>query len=210
MRMPTGAWRRLYSLTLIRRVTRSTSARVEAGGDDLARCPGRLPCSAPGSRRAPRRAAGCPGRSGSGAARPTGGARDDALGDRPAPAAVGAPLAAVLPVRQAVDQRLGHVLDDREAAGHVAVQRAVAGRHLALVAGGQHDASRTCSTAPSAACRGCAPGCSPRSCPRAGRRTRAARLRGRRRTSARSRSRRSARPGARAMSRASIQEMSAV
>ena len=40
---------------------------------------------------------------------------------------------------QRVDQRLADVLDDREATGHVAVQRAVPDRHLALVAGGQHD-----------------------------------------------------------------------
>ena len=38
-----------------------------------------------------------------------------------------------------VDQRLGHVLDHREAAGAVAVERRVADRHLGLVAGRQHE-----------------------------------------------------------------------
>ena len=47
----------------------------------------------------------------------------------------------VAPARQPEDQCLEHVLDHRKAAGHVAVQRAVAGGHLALVAGGQHDAA---------------------------------------------------------------------
>ena len=45
----------------------------------------------------------------------------------------------VPPVRELVDERLGHVLDRREPAGHVAVQRRVAHRVLGLVPGGQHD-----------------------------------------------------------------------
>src|SRR5205085_8572685 len=38
-----------------------------------------------------------------------------------------------------VHQRLRHVLDDREAAGHVAVERGVSDRDLALVAGGEYE-----------------------------------------------------------------------
>ena len=45
----------------------------------------------------------------------------------------------VAPLGQPVDQGLGHVLDDGKTTGHVAVEGAVAGGHLALVAGGQHD-----------------------------------------------------------------------
>ena len=45
----------------------------------------------------------------------------------------------VFPGAESIDQRFRHVLDHCEAARHVAVQRAVAGGHLALVAGGQHD-----------------------------------------------------------------------
>ena len=41
----------------------------------------------------------------------------------------------VAPLRQAVDQGLGHILDDREASRHVAIYGCVAGGHLALVAG---------------------------------------------------------------------------
>src|SRR5574343_47167 len=62
---------------------------------------------------------------------------DDALGDRVAAGAVGVVL--VAPARQRKHPGLEHVLDHREPAGHVAVEGAVAGRHLALVAGGQHD-----------------------------------------------------------------------
>ena len=61
---------------------------------------------------------------------------------RPGDDALGNDLAiAVAPDGQAVDQGLGHVLDDGEAAGHVAVQRAIAGGHLGLVARGQHQAA---------------------------------------------------------------------
>ena len=55
------------------------------------------------------------------------------------PGAVG--IVDVAPARQPEDRGLEQVLDHGEAAGHVAVQRAVAGGHLALVAGGQHDAA---------------------------------------------------------------------
>ena len=42
--------------------------------------------------------------------------------------------------RERVDEHLRHVLDHREGAGHVgAVQRRVAGCHLALVSGGEHE-----------------------------------------------------------------------
>ena len=50
----------------------------------------------------------------------------------------GASALLVAPGAQPVDQRLGHVLDDGEPAGRVAVQGGVADRHLALVAGGEH------------------------------------------------------------------------
>jgi hypothetical protein len=42
--------------------------------------------------------------------------------------------------REPVDQQFAAILDGREAAGHIAVQRRVADRHLALVAGGQQHA----------------------------------------------------------------------
>src|SRR3954452_21304381 len=50
-----------------------------------------------------------------------------------------APVAGVpvAPAGQLPDQRLGHVLDRREATGRVAVERGVPDRHLALVAGRQ-------------------------------------------------------------------------
>ena len=51
----------------------------------------------------------------------------------------------------------------REPAGRVAVERRVADRHLATCCRSSARASRTCSTAPSAGCRGSGPGCSPRS-----------------------------------------------
>ena len=44
---------------------------------------------------------------------------------------------AVDPARELVDDRLRHVADDREAAAHVAVDRAVADGQFALVAGGE-------------------------------------------------------------------------
>ena len=71
-------------------------------------------------------------------------------------------VAGVAEVDEPVDERLGHVLDHREAAGRVAVERRVADRVLRLVAGRERRASRTCSTAPSAGCRGSAPAGSPR------------------------------------------------
>ncbi len=56
--------------------------------------------------------------------------------------ALGPPCAAAGEFRHsqsAVDERLRHVLDDREAAGEVAVEGGVADRHLRLVAGGEHE-----------------------------------------------------------------------
>jgi hypothetical protein len=50
-----------------------------------------------------------------------------------------APGRAVAPAAEVEHEGLGHVLDHREAAGHVAVQGAVADRGLALVAGGEHE-----------------------------------------------------------------------
>ncbi len=44
----------------------------------------------------------------------------------------------VAPLAQPVHERLGDVLDDREAAREVAVEGGVPDRHLRLVAGGQH------------------------------------------------------------------------
>ena len=44
----------------------------------------------------------------------------------------------VAPARQRVDLHLVEVLDRVEAAIHVAIERGVADRHLALVAGGDH------------------------------------------------------------------------
>ena len=63
--------------------------------------------------------------------------RDDALRDRVLASAVGVVL--VAPARQLEDCGLEQVLDDRKSAGHVAIERAVTGGHLTLVAGGQHD-----------------------------------------------------------------------
>ena len=60
-----------------------------------------------------------------------------------------APGRAVPVLGQAVHQRLGHVADDREAAGHVAVEGGVAGGHLALVARWSAPASRRRWRAPS-------------------------------------------------------------
>ena len=62
--------------------------------------------------------------------------------------------------RQVVDQRLGHVVDHRQAAAHVAIERAVADGELGLVAGGQQQATRACSSTPSAPRRAHVPGCS--------------------------------------------------
>ena len=45
---------------------------------------------------------------------------------------------AVDPARDAIDHGLVHVAEERQAAGHVAVERAVADGELGLVAGGQH------------------------------------------------------------------------
>ena len=49
------------------------------------------------------------------------------------------PLLLVPPPAQLVHERLRHVLDRREAARHVAVQRGIADRQFALVAGGEHE-----------------------------------------------------------------------
>ena len=73
-----------------------------------------------------------------------------------------APGALVQVPREPEDVRLVDVLEQREAAGHVAVERRVADRELRLVAGRDERASRTCSRAPSAARRGRAPAGSPR------------------------------------------------
>ena len=62
-------------------------------------------------------------------------ASDDALRDRLAARPIR--IMKVAPAGQVKHAGLDHVLDDREAARHVAIQRAVARGHLALVAGGQ-------------------------------------------------------------------------
>ena len=69
-----------------------------------------------------------------------GGARDDALGDRRA--AVGIGIIGIAPACQRKHRRLGQVLDHRKTTCHVAIQRAIAGRHLRLVAGRQHDSAK--------------------------------------------------------------------
>ena len=69
----------------------------------------------------------------------TGRTGDDALGDGVAAGAIR--VVGIAPPRQPEHHGLDHILDDGKAARHVAVQRAVAGGHFALVARGQHDAA---------------------------------------------------------------------
>ena len=65
---------------------------------------------------------------------------DDALRNRRGTRAVR--VVRVAPVRQPEDRGFGQVLDHGKAACHVAIQRAIAGGHFALVAGGQHDRAK--------------------------------------------------------------------
>jgi predicted transcriptional regulator len=46
------------------------------------------------------------------------------------------------PIADGVDARLDQIADDRQSANHVAVKRAVAHRHLGLVAGGEHQGAK--------------------------------------------------------------------
>ena len=115
------------------------------------------PRAVPESGPAARTAAGCPGRSGSG--------RSSADGALVRIASGMSGPRVIPPARNAVHHHLRQVRDHRQAAVHVAVQRAVPDRHLATCCRWSAAATRTCSTAPSAGCRGCATGCSPRSRP---------------------------------------------
>ena len=72
----------------------------------------------------------------------------------------------VAPSAQLVHERLGHVLDRREPARHVAVERRVPDRRTRSCSRWPAPSSRTCWTAPSAGCRGSAPAGSPRPRPR--------------------------------------------
>ena len=49
------------------------------------------------------------------------------------------PAPRIDPARELVNHRFRHVADDGEAAGHVAVNRAIADREFALVSGGEED-----------------------------------------------------------------------
>ena len=126
---PGGAWRRLYSLRSTSVMTRSPSFAFEAHRRRFHRPCGRLRRSLRGSGRGSRRAGASPRRSWSGSQFRAGGFVRRSSGMISLPALLVAPRA------QPEDERLGHVLDDREAARHIAVERGVAGRHLALVAG---------------------------------------------------------------------------
>ena len=158
---PGAACRRLYSFKSIRRTTRLTVASSKP----RRRFPPRIfpsPRRLRESRRARRRAAANPGRSGSGAARPTAALVMDGAGM--------ISRSRINPVGQPVDHRLGHVADHGQTAAHVAVERAIARRPVRSCCRWSAAASRTCSTAPSASRRAGGPGCFPRSCPRRGRR----------------------------------------
>ena len=48
----------------------------------------------------------------------------------------------IAPASHSKDLSLGQILDHRKAAGHIAIQRAIARRHLRLVARGQHNAAK--------------------------------------------------------------------
>ena len=136
MRTPGGFWRRLYSAPSTSRTTWSTTAGSKPSATSSAAVRSSLDV-APGARgRAPRRAAASGRRAGRAAARPTAACPARCRGWVRAVLEHG--LRVAVPA-QLVDERLGHVLDHGEPARGVAVERRVAGRHLALVARGEHD-----------------------------------------------------------------------
>ena len=133
MRTPGGDWRRLYSLAWIRRTIAAHGREVEARARDLLGRQVALHVALDhdvehlvGRQRVLVRLVGRELRRRR--------AVDHALRDHEA--------LAVAPVGNAIDQRLHDVLDDREPAGHVAVERGVARGHLALVARGDDDGAR--------------------------------------------------------------------
>ena len=131
VRSTSGAWRRLYSLRSMRASTSRTSAASRAGGGAMPSTGRADPrWSARGSRRARRRRAGRRSRAGPGRARRTAASRWCARGMR---SALG-----VRATRQRVDVALVDVAEHGEPAHGVAVERAVADRELALVAGREH------------------------------------------------------------------------
>ena len=130
--IPGGAWRRLYSARSTSANTRSTASLGQAGQRELV-APGVL-LDVGLEDRVERVVVGqrvlvLLVRPQLGAGR----ALDDRARDR---MRLVAPVAVV---DEPVDERLRHVLDDREAAGRVAVERRVADRVLRLVAGREHE-----------------------------------------------------------------------
>ncbi|MNV86462.1 hypothetical protein D3C71_1805000 [compost metagenome] len=67
-------------------------------------------------------------------------ARDDALRNRIGAGAIW--IVGIAPAREVKHSRLRHILDHRKTASHVAIQRAIAGGHFALVTGGEHDGAK--------------------------------------------------------------------
>ena len=139
---PGADWRRLYSARSTRRATARTVSRSKPAADDLLDGVVLLDVGLQD------RVEDVVGRQGVGVllARPQ--LRRRRLGERRLRDhraqdrrvhRVGQAGRGVAPAGELVDQRLGDVLDHGEAAGHVAVERRVADRVLALVAGGQDD-----------------------------------------------------------------------
>ena len=131
--MPGAACRRLYSLPSIRRTTSATTCGIEAARHDASSASRlfRRRRSTIAIEHVVRRQRVLVGLVG-----PQLGARR--LGERRRRES--RPACRVDVARQSIDQRLRHVADHGQPAAHVAVQRAVADRELALVAGGEQQA----------------------------------------------------------------------
>ena len=199
--MPTADWRRLYSLTLISRTTRATASAGQSARDDLGRARVLLDVGLEDRvEHVVRRQRVLVGLVVAQLGRRR--ARDDPLGDHAAE-------------RVAVARRAGRRASWRcpsaRRSRRPCRRRASRSRPPSRSCCRWSARSRrTCSTAPSASCRGCAPGCSPRSRRRPARGTAARARRGRRRTVPRSGSRRSATPSSPAISRESSRLIAAV
>ena len=133
--VPGADWRRLYSARSTIRSTLSTIAGSWPAAIRSSRPAVAVDVGRPGSRPARRSRAASRCRAGRGAARRDGGLviDDSGIGG----SAPRRDRRRVAPPRQLPHQRLRHVLERVEAAHRVAVQRRVADRQLALVAGGQ-------------------------------------------------------------------------
>ncbi len=131
--MPGGAWRRLYSARSTRRIVRATRVGVQAFGDELLGRAVELHVALENAvqQLVWRQRVGVALIRSQLRRRRT---LDDRLRDRARRAAESrGGLRAVAPAAEVVDEGLRHILDDREPACEVAVERRVADGHLGLV-----------------------------------------------------------------------------